>query len=155
MVFVSSIGAEPVRLPNWWDGFFEEGEGFARGSALDSSLVGLSFWPCAWLHRTSDMSASFWIIGKTSSFVKKSFIGVFVMGYRSLLQRKQATSWLAERTNNSFCLPHRLYSSYRYSFLYVGLCETGNAWTASQRGEKPNGRWAAQFKLCKTSMGVI
>ena len=27
------------------------------------------------------MSASFWIIGKTSSFVKKSFIGVFVMGY--------------------------------------------------------------------------
>jgi hypothetical protein len=51
---------------------------------------GLTFCPCVWLQWTNDISASMQIIGKTSSFVKKSFIDVFDMGYRIRIQRAQA-----------------------------------------------------------------
>jgi YD repeat-containing protein len=96
--------------------------------------------------RNDRLSAITDVIGLTSSFHYNA----------ASPNRRQTASWLAERTNHSFCFPHRFYSPYRYSFLHVGLCETGNAWAASQRGYKPNGR-ATVVNLCfaKRLWGII
>ena len=79
----SPVGVALTRPTDWSGDFFGGKEDCARG--WQSNSVRLSSWPCAWLHWTSDISALFLIIGRTSSFVKKSFIDVFVMGYRGLL----------------------------------------------------------------------